>query len=141
LKLNENLILGKGETSTGGSAKPRLLASAFEALLGAMYLDAGYDRTYQLIEKCFTPLIQTLDPDVDYRSDYKSRLQEEVQRIYKEPPVYELEKEEGPPHERVFHVKLIVRKNVLSRGSGRSKRQAEQEAAKQAVEGKLYEKI
>ncbi len=141
LCLNEHLKLGKGEIQTGGSNKPRLLASAFEAFIGAIYLDSGYEASYRYLETFFEPLIKDLSAKADYEEDYKSRLQEVLQKLFRDTPAYEVEKEEGPAHDRTFYVNVFIRKNWLSKGFGKSKRQAEQDAAKRALEEKIYERL
>lgn len=130
----EHLQLGKGEMQTGGFLKPRLLASTVEALVGALYLDAGFEKTRGTIRREFVPLIQELDPDHDYASDYKTRLQETAQRLLRATPSYELVGEEGPAHERRFTVAAKLKDFELARGTGHSKKAAEQEAAKQALQ-------
>jgi ribonuclease-3 len=139
LAIPDVLRLGKGEAQSGGSLKPRLLASAFEALVGALFLDGGYEPAERLVRQSFARHLLNWNSEADFKDDYKTRLQEEVQKLFRSTPSYELEKEEGPAHDRVFHVKLVIRKKLISRGSGKSKRQAEQEAARLALEGKLYE--
>jgi ribonuclease-3 len=131
LRLNEFLKLGKGENQTGGATKPRLLGSAYEAVLGALHQDAGYEFTKNLIRQHFQPIILKIDPTVDYEKDYKTRLQEVVQKKFKATPVYEVVSEIGPPHNRDFIVALKIQDQVVSQGQGRSKKQAEQEAARQ----------
>lgn len=127
------LRLGKGELNSGGQSKPRLLASAYEALIGALFLDGGFDVAKQVARTHFLPVLEKIDPDEDYSADYKTRLQEKVQAILKEAPVYEVTKEIGPAHERVFEVQLSVQGKVWASGQGRSKKQAEQQAAKMAL--------
>jgi len=131
--LPSHLRLGRGETQTGGAAKPRLLASAWEALSGALYMDGGYDECRRVLRAAFQPLIENLDPAQDFAADYKTRLQETAQRLHKATPVYDLVSEEGPAHDRVFTVSLKLRDEELARGTGRSKKAAEQQAAKDAL--------
>lgn len=134
LELSKFLQLGKGETSTGGAHKPRLLASAYEALLGAMFLDGGFEVVKEFTRRDFSKLIAGLDPSQDFEKDYKTRLQEIMQRDAKETPVYELISEEGPPHERVFTVCVRVKDVNLATGTGKSKKSAEQAAAQKALD-------
>lgn len=136
LQLDQELRLGKGERQTGGSSKPRLLACGFEALLGAIYQDSDFATANVLIRKIFEPHIEQLDLITHYRDDYKTRLQEKIQGQAgaRHTPHYEVEKSEGPDHEKVFHVVLHLGGEVLARGRGRSKKQAEQEAARMALE-------
>lgn len=134
LELPRFLQLGKGEATTGGAQKPRLLASAYEALIGAMFLDGGFESVREFIRRDFTKLIADLDPSQDFERDYKTRLQEVMQKDTKETPIYELINEEGPPHERLFTVCVRVKEVNLAMGTGRSKKNAEQAAAKKALD-------
>lgn len=137
--LNKLIHLGKGELQTGGSFKPRLVASSFEAIIGAMYLDGGFQITKDFIRKEFTVLTEKICGTEDYEKDYKTRLQEVVQKSVKETPRYEVLAEEGPPHDREFLVCVKVKEDVLAQGRGRSKKSAEQSAAKNALELKYKE--
>ena len=134
LSLSGLIQLGKGETTTGGAQKPRLLASAYEAIVGAMFLDGGFEVVREFLRRDFAPLIAGLDPAQDFERDYKTRLQEVLQRDHKEAPVYEIISEEGPPHERVFTVCVRAKDVNITTGSGKSKKTAEQAAAKKALE-------
>jgi ribonuclease-3 len=132
--LSEHLKLGRGEVQTGGAAKPRLLASGFEALVGAVYLDQGFAETKKFLEEKFCPRITQPDVQVLTKFDYKTRLQERLQEKYKRTPVYELIKEEGPDHDKVFSVNITLDDKILGNGIGKSKKQAEQEAARHALD-------
>ncbi|MBK9322445.1 MAG: ribonuclease III [Bdellovibrionaceae bacterium] len=134
LGLPQFLNLGKGETSTGGAQKPRLLASAYEALVGAIFLDGGFVVVRDFVRRDFSKLIEKLDPVQDYERDYKTRLQELMQKEHKEAPIYEILSEEGPPHDRTFTVCVRVKEVNVTTGVGRSKKNAEQAAAKKAIE-------
>jgi len=140
LDLSKYLHLGKGEAITGGAQKPRLLASAYEALIGAIFLDSGFAKAKEFARRDFAKLIAELDPSQDYERDYKTRLQEAVQKRNKETPSYELIGEEGPPHDRMFTVNVRLKEQNLASGRGRSKKLAEQDAAKKALEIILKEK-
>lgn len=137
--LNKLIHLGKGELLTGGASKPRLVASSFEAIIGAMYLDGGFQITKDFIRKEFSILTEKICGSEDYERDYKTRLQEVVQKALKETPRYEVLAEEGPPHDREFLVCVKVKEDVLAQGRGRSKKSAEQSAAKNALEMKYKE--
>lgn len=128
------LRLGKGELNSGGQSKPRLLSSAYEALIGALFLDGGFEAARNVARMHFSPVLEKINPSEDFTADYKTRLQEKIQAILKEAPTYEVIKESGPAHERVFEVQLTVQGKVWSTGEGRSKKQAEQQAAKAALE-------
>lgn len=133
LKLNHLLQLGKGEIQTGGSSKPRLVASSFEALIGALYLDGGHAVAKEILYREFAVLTENVCGAEDFERDYKTRLQEWVQKSFKETPQYEVLAEEGPPHDRNFIVCVKVKEDVWAQGRGRSKKSAEQEAARQAL--------
>ena len=132
LRLGTSLLLGKGEIQTQGREKNSILADAFEALMAAIYLDGGYDAVYRIIEKKFQPLIEQLDT-TDSNYDYKSRLQERVQVDHGVIPNYSISREEGPDHDKTFWVALKVI-DIETEGSGKSKKAAEQNAARKALE-------
>ena len=132
LRLGSSLLLGKGEIQTQGREKNSILADAFEALMAAIYLDGGYDAVYRIIEKKFQPLIEQLDT-TDSNYDYKSRLQERVQVDHGVIPNYSISREEGPDHDKTFWVALKVI-DIETEGSGKSKKAAEQNAARKALE-------
>ncbi|MBX3271008.1 MAG: ribonuclease III [Sandaracinaceae bacterium] len=131
LALGEALRLGRGEEKTGGRDKPRLLASAVEALVAAVCLDGGQDAAMRVACALLSPRLEASAPG---ELDYKSRLQETLQVGGVPPPVYELVGTEGPDHDRVFYVEAIHEGRVLGRGSGGSKLRAEQLAARDALE-------
>ncbi len=124
------LRLGKGEDRSGGRDKPRLLASALEALVGAVLADAGIAVAWEVVARLFEPRLQTATAE----RDHKSRVQELLQAAHGRTPSYRLVRTEGPDHERTFAVELRLGDEVLATGSGRSKAEAEQEAAKKALE-------
>jgi ribonuclease III len=126
------LRLGKGEERSGGRDKEKILAAAYEALLGAVYLDAGYEAARQVVEAHFAGDLRR-HVDAPGHRDYKTRLQELTQRLYRETPVYTLAGEHGPDHEKEFVVELAIGGRVLGRGVGRSKKLAEQAAAMEAL--------
>ncbi|MNK01279.1 Ribonuclease 3 [compost metagenome] len=137
--LSRMLLLGKGEAQTGGSQKPRLLASSLEAVVGAMYLDGGFECARRFLKAEFENVVGRVCGSEDFEKDYKTRLQELVQKNLKETPKYEVLAEEGPPHDRIFAVCVKVRDEVLAEGRGRSKKNAEQVAARCAIESKFKE--
>ncbi len=128
------LRLGKGEVLTKGAEKPRLLASTFEAFVGAFYLDAGYEKSYEFVQNVFEPWLERMDPKKGYFTDYKTRLQEMTQEKFKCIPQYKTINESGPDHEKIFVVEVIINKEYRYQGQGRSKKQAEQLAAGKALE-------
>ncbi|MFC1823635.1 ribonuclease III [Thermodesulfobacteriota bacterium] len=131
LELGEYLHLGKGEELSKGRNKPSILADAMEALLGALYLDAGFEKTKQIIHRLFLPVLGNQDFGADL-SDYKSLLQEYTQQSFKVRPEYLLIEEIGPAHDRTFEVVLKLNGETIAAGAGKSKKEAEQQAAKEA---------
>lgn len=133
LKLGKYLLLGKGEEQTGGRDKASLLSNAYEAILAAVYLDSGFRSVYRIIKQHFTDAVFTLAPS-KWDRDYKSQMQEMSHKLYKANPRYKVVLKSGPDHQQVFNVELTINKNVISTGSGNSKKDAEQQAAKMALE-------
>jgi ribonuclease-3 len=134
LELHEALRLGRGEQMSGGHLKPRLLASVFEALVGAIYLDCGFDRVREFVISVFDSRIRATNPLRLYETDYKTRLQEILQERFRKAPVYLVIHDEGPDHSKTFHVEVKLDQQTLAVGTGRSKKQAEQNAASIALE-------
>jgi ribonuclease III len=130
LALGPMLFLGKGEERSAGRNKASILAGAFEALLGGIYQDGGYDPARRIIERYFAAdiLERTLG-----QQDYKTRLQEISQLLFRVPPIYRLLSESGPDHEKCFVTEISVGGTVLGTGEGKSKKQSEQEAARKAL--------
>lgn len=128
--LGNYLQLGKGEESGGGRERDSILADAFEALIGAIYLDGGEAVSKQFIHRF------VLDNKKDERTvcDYKTTLQEIVQKNHGEVLSYRLLGTNGPDHEKSFHVEVLLNSNVIGQGKGHSKKEAEQMAAKEALE-------
>ena len=131
LGLSEYLILGKGERSSGGEDKPSILADVVEALLGAVYLDGGLEKAREIAKRILEARIEAVFSGNGLR-DYKTRLQERYHKQGVSDIRYVVYKEEGPPHERTFYVKLLISGEEAARGQGRSKKIAEQKAARQA---------
>jgi ribonuclease III len=131
LDLGAFLRIGKGEERSGGRTKPSILAGAFEALLGGVYQDGGYQAARAVVERYFAADVTTKTLG---QHDYKTRLQEISQRLFGEPPVYRIVSEAGPDHERVFVTEIAVGGKVLGKGEGRSKKQSEQQAARKALD-------
>ncbi len=131
LGLGEVLLLGRGEDLGGGRTKASILADGLEALLGAVYLDAGFDRTMDIVQSLFDPLIKKLD-SLESTEDYKSLLQEHTQNIYKVRPEYVVVRESGPSHDKLFRVAIYLRGKVLAEAEGKNKKEAEQKAAREA---------
>ncbi len=131
LDLGSYLLLGKGEEQSGGRQKPSILADVAEALIGAIYLDGGFDVVKRIIQKLFEPLLKKVRTD-DLVQDFKSMLQEFTQQAFKSLPKYRLMEETGPAHDKVFRIALAVNGIVLAEGEGKSKKEAEQHAAREA---------
>ncbi len=130
VSLGEFLRLGKGEKNSGGRRKPSILASALEALLAAVYLDGGFEKALELVRRLFGSQIGKKG----WRNeDYKTQLQEYTQAIFREVPVYLLLSEQGPEHSKTFEVAVLVRGKIWGRGKGKSKKEAEQRAAEEAL--------
>ncbi len=133
LRIDTLLVLGKGEDSSGGRMKKAILADAMEALIGAYYLDSGFDAAYEFVHRFMKREIENVLTD-RYRRDYKTLLQELTQRLYRSYPAYRLLKRSGPDHDRVFWMEVIVAEKTFGPGSGRNKKDAEQSAARAAYE-------
>lgn len=134
LSLGNYLFLGRGEESSGGRTKASILADAFEAVIGALFLDGGYEQAFALIKNIFEPLFTRGIEESDHR-DYKSRLQEFCQKEYNTIPRYEHMGKYGPDHDTVFEVRISIEGKIKATGSGRNKKMAEQDAARKALEG------
>jgi len=137
LNLGDFLLLGKGEESTGGRQKPSLLADTLEAVLAAIYLDGGLEITIDVVKRLFYAYLDSErdeDPLKIWDKDYKTQLQELAQARFKLTPGYVLETEEGPDHDKTFEVSVTLEGQILARGSGKSKKEAQQEAARWALE-------
>ena len=133
IDLGEQLLLGEGESQRSGRRRPSLLASSFEALTGALYLDLGFERVRTWLMSLAEPELTLETPVISLKSP-KSRLQEYTQRRTGERPEYRLVDASGPDHERSFRVEVWVDGNMLGAGEGASRREAETAAAAQAIE-------
>jgi ribonuclease-3 len=133
LGLGKELNLGEGEMKSGGFRRASILADAFEALLGAVFLDGGYTTCRNVILDLFDPLIERL-PDAEELKDAKTRLQEWLQGRGRPLPQYSLLREEGAEHAKKFHVQCLIRDDGSTvEASGSSRRKAEQAAAENAL--------
>lgn len=131
LSFSRYIKVGHGEAQDGGKYKKAILADIFEALMGAIYLDLGYPKVKDVILNIIIPYIK--DPTINFFSDYKSALQEYVQTEQKSLH-YELVNESGPAHDKLFTIRVIIDDIVYGEGIAGSKKEAEQEAAKSALE-------
>ncbi|MFD1607659.1 ribonuclease III [Oceanobacillus luteolus] len=134
LDFGKFLLLGKGEAQTGGRERPAILADVFESFLGALYLDQGYEKVIQFLEKHVFPKINT--GAFSHGMDYKSQLQEIIQQDKNQKVTYKVIEEKGPSHDKEFLVRVYINDDAAGEGVGRSKKEAEQHAAKIAL-GKI----
>ena len=130
LNLGEHVFLGVGETQTGGKKRSSILSNCFEALLGAIYLDGGLEPATIFVQRWLG--VQDLSGVEE--QDYKSILQETIQKRHKKPPEYEIMRTEGPEHDKLFTVRVMIGKKVLGMGAGKNKKEAQQSAAKNAID-------
>ncbi len=133
-ELGSYLNLGHGEDTGGGRHKDSILADSMEAVIGAIYLDGGYQAMQNFVKKSFSRMI---DQAIDGKlfSDYKSEVQEILQGKGKPVTIaYETDREEGPAHDKTFFVHLSCNGEIMGKGIGKSKKEAEQNAAKQTLE-------
>ena len=132
-KIGDYLLLGKGEESSGGRVKNSILANTSEAIIAAIYLDCGLEKTEELIKNLVDSLIERGERILVYK-DYKTAVQEISQTRFKEIPRYILLGEYGPDHDKVFEVRLSIAHVITTCGTGKNKKEAEQQAAKKAYE-------
>lgn len=133
LNLGEYLYLGRGEEETGGRRRTRNLGSTLEAVIGAVLIDQGFDAAKGFILRILGSELERRIED-KLVADYKSRLQQIIQSEHKITPVYRTIEEVGPDHAKVFTVEVLAGDSILGHGAGRSKRAAEMEAAREALE-------
>jgi len=133
IDLGVYLLLGKGEASSGGREKNSLLANAYEALAGAVYFDSGLDMALEIYLPVLSKEIAKYAETARFR-DYKSELQEYTQTHFNCIPKYQIVNEKGPAHAKEFEVTVLVEESIRGNGNGKSKKEAEQGAAKTALE-------
>jgi ribonuclease III len=133
LNLGQYLLLGKGEALSHGQEKKSILADALEAIIAAVYLDGGLDAAFKVIEKQFSEVIPQVGNTLA-AEDFKSRLQELVQVRFKTIPHYTVVAESGPDHDKTFQVRLGIGTFLTTHGTGKSKKAAEQAAARVGLE-------
>lgn len=134
IRLGDFLRLSRGEVKTGGRKKRAILVDAYEALLGAIYLDGGIEAAAGFLERQWGMILNTLDLQHLTYGDFKSALQEQLHDQGKAEPVYRVVDEIGPDHRKVFVIEVMVGDEIVARSSGRSKKEAQQEAARLALE-------
>jgi ribonuclease-3 len=136
IDLGQFVLLGRGEEKTGGRRKHAILADSFEALIAAIYLDGGVDAARTFIVSVFGPIITAAGDqaaEASFTEDWKSALQEWLQKEGRGLPQYRLASAEGPDHRKRFDVEVVVRGEAVGRAFGRSKKEGEQQAAKVAL--------
>lgn len=134
LDLGRHLLLGRGEEKSGGRRKQALLADSYEAVIAALYLDGGIDAALAFLEREFGDLVGEAGRPGSVGPDHKSALQEAIQAKGRSLPEYVVTAESGPPHRRTFHVDVRLDGEVLASAEGRTKKEAEQEAARIALD-------
>ena len=132
INIGSFLYLGKGEAHNKGNERASILADTFEAVLAAIFLDGGMEAAKKHVLKFIVPELK--ERDFELFKDYKTMLQEVIQRNPEEKLTYELTDESGPDHDKRFTVEVHLNSNVIGKGVGRSKKQAEQAAARQAIQ-------
>lgn len=132
IELGEYLFLGKGEDASQGREKSSILSCAYEAVIGAVFEDGGYDIVSEILARFFLPDLDTKKEEL-LVADSKSRLQELLQEKHNEAPIYIIEGEEGPSHQKLFTVSVRFQDEILGTGKAGSKKVAEQQAAADAL--------
>ena len=133
LELGEYLTLAKGEEQSGGRHRSSILADAVEAVIAAIYLDRGLTTARRVILDLFTEHLHTIERS-EHELDHKTLLQEKIQGLHRKPPTYFVVSESGPDHDRTFVAEVRLSGRVLGKGVGKSKKQAEQAAARRRAE-------
>lgn len=132
LDLGAYLLLAKGEEQSGGRQRPSILSDALEAVIAAIYLDRGMTVVKKVILSLFANELHAIEQS-EYNQDFKTSLQEKIQELHRRPPTYHVVAEAGPDHDRTFTAEVRLAGRVLGKGSGKSKKQAEQAAARDAL--------
>ncbi len=140
IHLGDYVLLGKGEEATGGRRRLSTLADAFEALLGAVYLDSGLHAARDLILRLFEAEIGEMTTSPEERNP-KGELQEVLQSIHSQAPIYRVIGESGPDHRRVFQSQVSWRELILATGKGKSKKESEARAAAEALRARIWERV
>ena len=138
IHLGDYILLGKGEESTGGRRRLSTLADAFESLIGAVFLDSGVDKARELILRLLEDELGSMEEGTEEMNP-KGELQECLQAIHPQPPVYRIISESGPDHRRVFQAEVSWCGKVLASGKGKSKKEAEARAALEAMRVRLWD--
>ena len=141
IRLDQRILLGKGEEKSGGRKKKTILAGTFEAVVAALYLEGGIEETRRFLDELFSTFLKRVDMKKFLVNDYKSALQEHLQRNDFPGPVYRTITTKGPDHKKRFIVEVSFRDNKLAKAGGFSKKDAEQRAAQKAVKLLLGKKV
>jgi len=141
LRLGEHLRLGRGEEKTAGREKPALLANAFEAVVAAIYLDAGLEAAREMLRRTLFDYALEERGESLAEADRKSALQEYLQGRGQSPAEYRLVGETGPDHQKQFQVEVWMNENCLASGAGATKKEAEQQAARRALDRLLAQTV
>ncbi|MCR5647425.1 MAG: ribonuclease III [Acholeplasmatales bacterium] len=129
INLADYLYLGKGEEATGGRTRPAIIADALEAVLGAVYLDGGFEAAREIVKRFFEPYLNAVLKNKDYKSLLQEKLQSEKRSIR-----YEIVRDEGPANNKTFEAVVYMDEILMGRGIGKTKKEAQQQAAKDALE-------
>jgi len=130
LRINECLLLGKGESLRGGRERSSLLSDAYEAFIGAIYLDGGFEKAFGVVEKQFSPF---LDRGLTDNGDFKTKVQQICQSRFGRLPRYRLSEVRGPEHDKTFRAEIFIDRRRYGYGIGKNKKEAQQNAAKEAL--------
>lgn len=134
IELGNYLKIGKGEARSGGRQRPSLIADAFEALIGAIYLDSGLETTRNFVLSLLGEPLDEMAQKAGKIGDFKTELQELIQQKSDQPIVYAIIKEAGPDHDKTFTAAVSYNNEIYGKGSGRTKKEAEQSAAQKALQ-------
>ena len=134
IRLGDFLLLSRGEIKCGGRKKRAILVDAYEAVIGAIYLDAGVGSAADFVESQIKPIMEQIDIRQLTYGDYKSALQEFLHDAGKPEPAYRVVDELGPDHQKTFVVQILINEEVLAEAPGRTKKEAQQSAARMALE-------
>ncbi|MDM7997275.1 MAG: ribonuclease III [Acidobacteriota bacterium] len=134
IRLGDFVRLSRGEEKTGGRTKRAIVVDAFEAIVGALYLDGGVEAASDFVGRQVGEFLALLDPKQLTYGDFKSALQEQLHNLGRPEPVYRVVNELGPDHRKTFVVQVIIHGEVVAESSGRTKKEAQQSAARLALE-------
>ena len=128
INLASYLLLGNGEEHSGGRSRPAIIADVFEAVLGAIFLDSNFETAYKVVEKVVIPYYEIVTQIKDYKSIFQEKVQADKRTLH-----YEIVKDEGPANDKYYEAVVYMDKILMGRGSGKTKKEAEQNAAKEAL--------